>query len=97
MDDVNARAVHGIRVESVSWQVSSSPGQRSSIGERVGYRPVSRRMRRDLILREKSEHGREQACLSERAAIGSRESGLPREIVRRRMKKPAEPDSLLSK
>lgn len=39
-----------------------------------------------------------QASLSKRTvAIGSRESGLPREIVRRRMKKPAEPDSLLSK
>lgn len=83
-------AAYAENISSVSFVVLLVNG--SSVGQRVEYRPVARRMRRDLILRERNEKGG-QASLSKRTvAIGSRESGLPREIVRRRMKKPAEPE-----
>lgn len=66
---MRARVLHSICGKCILGKFRRPPGQRSSIGQRVGYRPVARRMRRDLILRERNEctEGGKQVCLSERS------------------------------
>lgn len=52
---MRARALRSTCGKCILGKFRRPPGQRSSIGQRVGYRPVARRMRRDLILRERNE------------------------------------------